>query len=109
MNRNASSPMPRAGEPTELARYTVCCGVRVLYVERIGGVVCVTDRPAGGRGRSYLVECVLEGDGHSTLAALIADYTRQAGELDQIPMAASVVRRTLAQEAANVRAPQPLV
>jgi len=89
------------GERVELARYTVYRGPRIIYGQRIdGGVVRVTDRPLDGVGRSYLVDCGLECDGYSALKALVADYTRQARTLDEVPMAASLVRRTLAEEAA---------
>ena len=48
------------GERIELARYAVPVGERVLYGQRVNGVVRVTDVPAGGRGRAYLVERELE-------------------------------------------------
>jgi hypothetical protein len=44
------------GERTELARYTIPSGERVLYGQRVNGVVRVIDVPAGGGGRAYLVE-----------------------------------------------------
>jgi hypothetical protein len=65
----------RVGERTELARYHVSSGERVLYGQRINGCVRITDRPACGPGRSYLVERELEQDGYSALKALVADYT----------------------------------
>ena len=40
------------GKRTELGRYTISSGERVLYGQRIGGVVRVTDNPASGRGRA---------------------------------------------------------
>jgi hypothetical protein len=46
--------------------------------------VRVTDVPAHGRGRAYLVERGLEHDGHAALKALVADYllcrTRQCAK-----------------------------
>jgi hypothetical protein len=86
---------PRVGEMTELARYQVGAEERVVYGQRIAGCVTITDRPAGGSGRSYLIERGLEHDGYSALRALVADYTRQARELQEIPMASSIVRREL--------------
>jgi hypothetical protein len=77
----------------ELARYTVRSGGRILYGQRIGKVVRVIDCPACGRGRSYLVERGLERDGYGALRALIADYTRQASRLGEIPMRASPAER----------------
>jgi len=100
MSRNGARREPRVGERVELARYAVYGGERVLYGQRIDGVVRVTDRPVDGVGRAYLVDRGLECDGYSALKALVADYTRQARTLDEVPMAASLVRRTLVEEAA---------
>jgi hypothetical protein len=87
----------RTGERTELARYSVSGGERVLYGQRINGTVRITDRPAAGDGRSFLVERELEQDGYSALKALIADYIEQAHTLDAIPMESSTVRYELEQ------------
>ena len=76
------------GERIELARYTVPAGERVLYGQRVNGVVRVTDVPAGGRGRAYLVERELEQDGYDALKALVADYIDQAELHGAIPMTA---------------------
>jgi hypothetical protein len=46
----------RVGQRVELARYTIPAGERVLYGQRVDGVVRVTDNPANGRGRAYLIE-----------------------------------------------------
>ena len=91
---------PSVGERVELARYTVSGGERILYGQRIDGVVRVTDRPAGRSGRSYLIERGLEQDGYSALKALVGEYTGQAERMDEIPMAMSLVRHTSEQEAA---------
>ncbi|MHB8492795.1 MAG: hypothetical protein ACYDA6_11370 [Solirubrobacteraceae bacterium] len=95
-----SPPAPRpvhVGERTELARYSVSSGERVLYGQRINGCVRITDRPASGVGRSYLVERGLERDGYSALKALVTDYLGQARELDEVPMATTVVHFELEQ------------
>jgi len=78
------------GERTELARYHVSSGERVLYGQRVNGCVRITDRPASGAGRSYLVERECEQDGYSALQALVSDYIEQSRELDDVPMASSV-------------------
>lgn len=91
----------RTGERTELARYDVSSGERVLYGQRINGGVRITDRPVAGGGRSYLVERELEQDGYSALKALVADYIEQAHRLDAIPMASSGIRRELEQLGAD--------
>lgn len=77
------------GQRVELGRYTVSEQQRVLYGQRINGVVRVTDVPAAGRGRAYLVERELEHDGHGALKALVADYLQQAELLGDVPMAVS--------------------
>jgi hypothetical protein len=91
-------PRGRTGQPVELARYSVADGGdRVLYGQRIDGVVRVVDRPVGS-GRSYLVERELEQDGpgsYAALTAMIDDYLGQARKLDAIPMGSSVLRRHL--------------
>jgi hypothetical protein len=101
----ATRPRPRVrvGERVELARYTVATGQRVLYGQRVDGVVRVSDHPATDGGRCYLVERELEQEGpgaYAALQALVADYLDQARRLDEIPMAGSVVRRYLEQLAA---------
>ena len=51
-----STTITRAvGERVELARYRISTGERVLYGQRIAGVVRITDVPARA-GRAYLVE-----------------------------------------------------
>ena len=86
---------PNVGPLTELARYSVSSGERVLYGQRINGAVRITDRPASGAGRAYVVERGLEQDGYSALQTLVGDYIDQARDLDAIPMASSRVRRDL--------------
>src|ERR1700674_5540150 len=81
------------GKRVELARYTVGDGERILFAQRIDGVICVTDCPACGSGRSYLVERCTRHDGFEALKALVADYTRQAWRLDAVPMVGGFVRR----------------
>jgi hypothetical protein len=51
--------------------------------------VRVTDVPANGNGRAYLVERELEHDGYGALKALVADYVAQAELLAAVPMAVS--------------------
>jgi hypothetical protein len=80
----APAKAPKVGQRTELARYTVAEGERVIYGQRVDGVVRVTDRPAAGSGRAYLVERGLETK--AELDALVADYLEQATQLDRPPM-----------------------
>ena len=79
------------GERVELARYRISAGERAVCVQRVLGVVRVTDVPVAGGARSYLVERGLEQDGYSALRALVADYVRQAERLDEVPMACSLL------------------
>ena len=76
----------RVGQRVELARYTIPAGERVLYGQRINGVVRLTDVPLTAGGRAYLVERELEQDGNAALQALVHDYVEQAQRHDEIPM-----------------------
>ena len=65
-------------------------GDRVLYGQRVDGVVRVTDVPLAAGGRAYLVERGLEEEGanaNAVLQALIADSLQQAFVVDEVPMA----------------------
>lgn len=90
-NGNAVSEI---GERVELARYVVAGGERVIYGQRVKGVVRVTDVPASGRGRAYLVERGLEQDGYGALRALVSDYVEQSQVLADVPMAVSLLTGT---------------
>jgi hypothetical protein len=72
-----------AGTRLELGRYTISAGERVIWGQRIDGVVRLSDVAADGRGRRYLIErgvaCMAE------LQAIVADYIDQAAERDEIP------------------------
>ena len=86
------------GEGVELAQYTAAGRKRVLYGQRIDGIVRVTDRPAAGTGRCYLVERELHRK--DELDALIADYLHQAHDLNGVPMSTSLLDRDLLAQAA---------
>jgi hypothetical protein len=92
--RRNGNPVGDVGERVELARYVVPAGERVVYGQRLNGVVRVTDVPASGRGRAYLVERGLEHDGHAALKALVADYVNQSQVLADVPMAVSPLTGT---------------
>jgi len=83
----ARRPAPAVGPRIELARYDVPSGRRILYGQRVDGIVRVTDNPASGRGRAYLVERELETK--RELDALIADYLASAERLQAVPMGES--------------------
>jgi hypothetical protein len=74
-------------ERVELARYTVCTGQRVLLLQCVDGDLQLVDIPAGGTGRSYLIERGLEQDGPGAVNALVVDYLGQSRRLGDVPMA----------------------
>lgn len=98
-----SSPAPPKphGRQRELARYALTSAERILFGERRGDFLRITDRPSSGAGPSYLVERELAPDGEGALAALIADYVQQARNLDEVPMASAAVRELFGRAASN--------
>src|SRR4051794_41717502 len=74
-------------ERVELARYTNNGGERVIYGQRVLGVVRLVDAPARGRGRRYVIERSLTS--MSELEAIVADYIQQATTWDAIPAVGS--------------------
>lgn len=91
MSANTATPS-RTGKLVELARYaTDIREQRVIVGRRIGGVVRVFDLPVDGRGRTYHVESGFES--YRELAALVADYKRQALRLGECPMSPRALRR----------------
>ena len=73
------SQPPRHGAPRQTTNDTTAPAESVR----------VTDVPARGRSRAYLVERELEQDGYDALKALVSDYVRQAVLLADVPMAVS--------------------
>ena len=73
----------QTNDPVELARYRISAGERILRGQRILGVVRVSDIPADGNGRRYLVERELSSQ--AELQALVDDYLEQAAIWDGIP------------------------
>jgi len=74
------------GERVELARYTISAGERIVHGQRVLGVVRLTDVPADGHGRHFLIERGLTV--HAELRALLADYLAQADSWDAVPAVA---------------------
>ena len=72
------------GRPRRLASYTADVGERTLVGQRVDGAVRVSDVPADGRGRSYLVEPEIAS--MAELEALVADYQAKAKKLGYVPM-----------------------
>jgi hypothetical protein len=67
-----------------LGRYTTSLGEqRLVQGQRILGIVRVTDIPAEGSGRRYLIERELHT--RAELVGLVADYLQQAHQLQAIP------------------------
>jgi len=80
----------RAGQTNarvELARYSLSAGERVIYGQRVLGVVRLVDEPADGEGRRYVIERELTV--MAELEAIVADYLEQAAAWDVIPAAGS--------------------
>ena len=78
----------RAGQTNarhELARYTVSDRERIVYAQRVLGVVRLVDEPADGDGRRYVIERELTV--MAELEALVADYLDQATTWGVIPAA----------------------
>ena len=69
----------------ELARYSVSAGERVIYGQRVLGVVRLVDVPAEGTGRRFIIERELTV--MTELQAIVADYLDQAAAWDVIPAA----------------------
>lgn len=75
----------RAGqtnERVELIRYTISAGERIVYGQRVRGVVRLTDVSAGS-GRAYLIERDL--GAMSEIRAILTDYLEQADRWDAVP------------------------
>jgi hypothetical protein len=86
MTAIAPTPTARAtNERVELARYTISTGERVIYGQRVLGVVRLVDHPADGHGRRYIIERELTV--MAELEAIVADYLQQASTWDAIPAA----------------------
>ena len=69
----------------ELARYGLSAGERVIYGQRVLGVVRLVDVPADGTGRRFIIERELTV--MAELQAIVADYLDQAAAWDLIPAA----------------------
>lgn len=86
MSATIPRPTRRRGvtnERVELGRYSITGDERIVYGQRILGLVRLIDVPAHGHGRHYLIErgltCMAE------LEAIVADYLEQAAQWDAIP------------------------
>jgi hypothetical protein len=78
-----SSRVGQTNARVELARYTIGAGERVIYGQRVLGVVRLVDAPADGSGRRYIIERELTV--MAELEAIVADYLEQAAAWDLIP------------------------
>ena len=80
----AQTTEAKTGRPQRLATYNADVGERALVGQRVDGVVRISDLPAAGTGRSYLVEPEITS--MAELEALVADYTAKAAKLGYVPM-----------------------
>lgn len=86
--RRNGNQIRSVGPRVELARYTLPSGEqRIVYGQRVDGVVRVTDVPAVPGSRAYIVERGREQDGHEALSAVGADDVEQAQVLGDVPTA----------------------
>lgn len=81
--RRAGQTNPRV----ELARYNLSTGERVIYGQRILGVVRLVDEPADGVGRRYVIERELTL--MAEVDAIVVDYLEQAATWNVVPAAGS--------------------
>lgn len=78
--------LPKSGtnEPVLLGRYRTRLGAdRGVFVQRVAGTICLTDAPARGCGRCYLIE-----DGlhlMDELVGIVEHYCAQARRCGEIP------------------------
>ncbi len=88
MTATIPQPTSRSGatnERVELGRYTIPAGERVIYGQRVLGVVRLVDVPGDGHGRRYVFERDLTL--MAELEAIVEDYLDQAARWDVIPAA----------------------
>jgi hypothetical protein len=72
---------PQVGERVVLAHYNTSAGKRAVLGQRVNGIVRVSDRPADGSGRAFLVERGLTSK--AELDALVLDYVDQSKRRDE--------------------------
>lgn len=83
----------------ELARYGSGTSERVIYGQRILGVVRLVDEPAEGGGRRYVIERELTAI--AELEAVLADYLAQSRTWHVIPAAGPCPLQAEAREEAR--------
>lgn len=73
----------QTGERVELGRYTIDAGERIVFGQRVLGIVRLVDVPADGDGRHYLIERGLTS--MAELEAIVADYLSEAARWNAVP------------------------
>jgi hypothetical protein len=73
-----------SGRPVVLARYRCDEGVRQLVGQRINGKVALSDIPADGEGKAYLIERHVQGK--AELEGIVCDYRELAERLARPPL-----------------------
>lgn len=81
-----------------LGRYTTPQGVRTLYARHKDGATLITDEPAAGHGKFYLVDTIPDADGTLAIDALAELYLEEARQLCAPPMAHTVLDPDLKAE-----------
>ena len=80
---SAAAAAHATNDRIELARYTIAAGERIIYGQRVLGVVRLVDLPSAGHGRRYLIERELTV--MAELEAIVEDYLDQAARWQAIP------------------------
>ncbi len=80
-------------EGTEIARYRISAGERVVIGRRASGGTELLDTPASGEGPAYYVDRGWQDS--VILEAFIRDYLQQAECLDQCPMSPAAIGTVL--------------
>lgn len=98
MTPRGPKPTGRRGptnERVELGRYRISAGERIIYGQRVLGVVRLVDVPASGRGRRYVIERELTS--MAELEAIVGDYLEQAARWDAIPAEPVCLRHAIVE------------
>ena len=90
---------------SELARYRVSAGERVLIGWARAAGIEITDRPTEGRSRGFVVDRGLRCP--EQLKAFVEDYIQQAVRFDDCPMSGRSVSEILADT--DLDALEPLI
>ena len=78
---------------TEIARYRIASGERVVIGRALQNGAEILDVPSSGQGRTYRVDAGFSDGG--ALQAFVEDYLREASRLERCPMDPDAIEATL--------------